>query len=181
MIVAYSNATPKARCSQEMNVNHATYRLHASDPTKYYICNWGTAVQQNCSATTIFSPWTCVCDYPKNVRRIPPWVIGCGPNGVETKPRPPPITTPADVTSSKIPVTTPAVPTTTSEVTDSPCTEPPTSPNKCNGVCIPGKIDYFEYVPDETKFCHCDNGVAVVRDCAPGTKWDQSLWTCDHI
>src|SRR5699024_1581250 len=43
--------------------------------------------------------------------------------------------------------------------------------------------DRFGYYPHEIcwKFWQCSNWKAYEMDCAPGTQWNQSILTCDHL
>ncbi|XP_065088006.1 peritrophin-1-like [Ochlerotatus camptorhynchus] len=44
----------------------------------------------------------------------------------------------------------------------------------------PGEAIHLQHPADCAKFVTCDWGVEVVRDCAPGTLWNDAVKTCDH-
>lgn len=44
---------------------------HETDPTKYYRCDWGTPVLQECPAGLWFNPCLGVCDFPENAMDCP--------------------------------------------------------------------------------------------------------------
>jgi len=91
------------------------------------------------------------------------------------KPTTKPATTKTTTTSTKVSTTKATTTTTTKPTATEPVpTQPPNSSNPCEGQ-VSG---YFPH-SDCSKFYQCDQGKAIVRDCAPGLHYNQNIQGCD--
>ncbi|XP_017479803.1 PREDICTED: uncharacterized protein LOC108369239 isoform X8 [Rhagoletis zephyria] len=47
--------------------------------------------------------------------------------------------------------------------------------------CPVGASGVYPHPLDCKKFLHCDNGIATIKDCGPGTAWNVKMETCDFM
>ena len=133
------------------------------DCTKFYKCDWGELVEQDCPPGLHFNAVLSVCDWPENAN--------CdGAVGVEpTLPPPPPTLPPPPPTLPPPPPTLPPPPPTL----------PPPPPGP--GVCPPnndGLVVHFPHETDCTLFYKCDWGEKVLQECPPGLYFNAYLSVC---
>uniref|UniRef100_A0A182NGU3 Scavenger receptor class A n=1 Tax=Anopheles dirus TaxID=7168 RepID=A0A182NGU3_9DIPT len=141
-------------CTEGMNGQFP----YVMDCRQFLNCWNGRGFIQNCAAGTLFNPATNECDHPSKVTCLE--VPSLNSVAEPAKPRAPP----------KL-----------AAYTDQQRQQQVPAPQQQDFICPRGVIGMRPHPTDCRKFVQCSDGSQYVKDCPPGTAFDQRLLMCDHL